>query len=128
MKAPEPSPIHDEARQGPASRRENSSQVVKIQHPGSLGLSPFQEKRSWLLVWLWRHLPGLASCPRTSIDLLQKGGHTIDREVVAQPASPPPHAHCSLFLPPVPLDPEKVLEELQEKDKLDEVSGSLGTA
>lgn len=41
----------------------------------------------------------------------------------------PPCAHCSLFIPPVPLDPERVLEELKEKeDKLEQVSRSLGTA
>lgn len=46
--------------------------------------------------------------------------------MVAQPAHPPPSpipcAHCSLFLPPVPLDPREVLEELKEKDKWEEVS------
>lgn len=58
----------------------------------------------------------------------RKGVTPWTAEVVAQRVPPMPHVHCSLFLPPVPLDPEKVLEELKKKDRLEEVSSTLGTA
>lgn len=58
-----------------------------------------------------------------SIHLLQNEGYPLtERWGHNLPCSL--NAHCSLFLLPVPLDPEKVLEELKEKkDKLEEVRG-----
>lgn len=75
------------------SRRKNFSQVVKIQHPGSLGLSPFQEKRSQLLVWstcqgwLHAHVPPSTSSRKGVTPLTGRWWHNLPPHLVLIAAS-----------------------------------------